>query len=96
MVLKRFKKRREAAFRLSSPAILSSNHAAPCRQALGWMLLHPLGELRRATRQDCSETSAKSELVTVCSWQFVGEERLHSTAMILITTRDPRRCDWRR
>ena len=33
---------------LSSPAILSANHAAPCRQALSRMLLHPLGELRRA------------------------------------------------
>jgi hypothetical protein len=33
---------------LSSPAIRSTNHAAPCRQALGRMLLHPLGELRRA------------------------------------------------
>jgi hypothetical protein len=33
---------------LSSPAILFANHAAPCRQALGRMLLHPLGELRRA------------------------------------------------
>ena len=33
---------------LSSPAILFTNHAAPCRQALVRMLLHPLGELRRA------------------------------------------------
>jgi hypothetical protein len=33
---------------LSSPAILFADHAAPCRQALGGMLLHPLGELRRA------------------------------------------------
>jgi transposase-like protein len=33
---------------LSAPAILFANHAAPCRQALGGMLLHPLGELRRA------------------------------------------------
>src|SRR5229473_6717288 len=33
---------------LNSPAILFANHAAPCRQALGRMLLHPLGELRRA------------------------------------------------
>jgi hypothetical protein len=32
---------------LSSPAILFANHAAPCRQALGGMLLHPLGEMRR-------------------------------------------------
>src|SRR6266496_5949335 len=33
---------------LSSPAILFANHTAPCRQALGRMLLHPLGELGRA------------------------------------------------
>jgi hypothetical protein len=32
---------------------------------------------------------AKSEVVTVCSWQFTGEERLQSTAMILITTENP-------
>jgi hypothetical protein len=37
-------------------------------------------------------------VVTVCSWQFAGEERLQSTAMILITTGEPRRYDehWRR
>jgi hypothetical protein len=36
--------------------------------------------------------------VTVCSWQFAGEERLQSTAMIFITTGEPRRYDghWRR
>src|SRR5229473_1393492 len=33
---------------LSSPAILFTNYAAPCRQALGPMLVHPLCELRRA------------------------------------------------
>ena len=33
---------------LNSPAILFADHAAPCRKALGGMLLHPLGELRRA------------------------------------------------
>jgi hypothetical protein len=44
-------------------------------------------------RQDCIETSAKSEVVTVSSWQFIGEERLQSTAMILITTGEPRRSD---
>ena len=38
---------RKAAFTLGSPAIPSANHAAPCCQALGRMLLHPLGELRR-------------------------------------------------
>ena len=43
-------------------------------------------------KRACITTSAKSEVVTICSWQFVGEERLQSTAMTLIT-RDPRRCD---
>jgi len=33
---------------LSTPAILFADHAAPCRQALGGMLLHPIRELRRA------------------------------------------------
>jgi hypothetical protein len=48
--------------------------------------------------QDCIETSAKSEVVTVCSRQSAGEETLQSTAMILITTGEPRRYDghWRR
>jgi hypothetical protein len=32
-------------------------------------------------------------VVTVCSWQFAGEERLQSTAMILITTGGPRGYD---
>src|SRR6266404_3616932 len=76
---------------LSSPAILFANHAAPRRQALGGMLLS--ASCGAPIRQDCIETSAKSEVVTVCSWQFAGEERLQSTAMILITTGEPRRCD---
>ena len=33
---------------LSCAAILLANHAAPCCQELGGMLLHPLGDLRRA------------------------------------------------
>ena len=33
---------------LSSPAIMFAHYAAPCRKALGRMLIHPLGELRRA------------------------------------------------
>jgi hypothetical protein len=36
------------AMSLNSPAVLFADHAAPCRQALGGMLLHPLRELRRA------------------------------------------------
>jgi hypothetical protein len=42
-------------------------------------------------RQDCSETSEKSEVVTACSWQFAGEERLQSTAETLIMTKLRRR-----
>src|SRR5215831_11492442 len=42
-------------------------------------------------RQDCIETSAKSEVVTVCSWQFAGEDKLQSTAMIAIMIGPSRR-----
>ena len=48
IVTKRFKASGEADFHPKLPAILFANHAAPCRQAVGRMLLHPLGELRRA------------------------------------------------
>jgi len=58
------------------------------------MLPHPVGKLRHAHQAGlCIEMSAKSEVVTICSWQFAGEERLQSTAMILITTGDSRRWD---
>lgn len=40
---------------------------------------------------DCTDTSAKSDVVTVCSWQFVGEDRLQSMATIAITTKRPHR-----
>ena len=50
-------------------------------------------QARTPIRQDCIEVSAKTEVVTSCSWQFAGEERLQSTAMILITTGDSRRWD---
>jgi hypothetical protein len=33
---------------LSPPATRFADHAATCREALGRMLLHPFGELRRA------------------------------------------------
>ena len=41
--------------------------------------------------------SAKSEVVTVCSWQFAGKERLQSMAIILIKAEYPCRYDghWR-
>jgi hypothetical protein len=56
---------------LSSPAILFANHAAPCRQALGGMLLHPLGDLRRAHQaglhRDVSEVrGGDGLLVAIC------------------------------
>ena len=93
-MIERFK----ASGSLSSPAFLFAEHAAPCRKALGRMLPPHSASCGAPIRQDCIETSAKSEVVTVCSWQFAGEERLQSPAMILITTAEPRRCDgcWRR
>ena len=56
---------------LNSPAILFADHAAPCRQALGGMLLHPLGELRRAHQaglhRDVSEVrGGDGLLVAIC------------------------------
>jgi hypothetical protein len=56
---------------LSSPAILFADHAAPCRQALGGMLLHPLGELRGAHQaglhRDVSEVrGGDGLLVAIC------------------------------
>jgi len=56
---------------LSSPAILFAYHAAPCRKALGRMLLHPLGELRRAHQaglhRDVSEVrGGDGLLVAIC------------------------------
>ena len=70
-------------------------HAA--RRSAGCCFIHS-ASCGAPTRQDCTERSAKSEVVTVCSWQLVGEERLQSTAMILITAGAPHRCDghWRR
>src|SRR6267142_578453 len=66
---------------LSSPAILFANHAAPCRRrSAGCCFIHS-ASCGAPIRQDCIETTAKSEVVTVCPWQFAGEERLHSTAM---------------
>src|ERR1700694_5873066 len=58
-------------FTLSSPAILFADHAAPSRQALGGMLLHPLGELRRAHQagldRDLSEVrGGDGLLVAIC------------------------------
>ena len=56
---------------LSPPASLFANHAAPCRQALGRMLLHPFGELRRAHQaglhRDLSEVRGSDGLlVAIC------------------------------
>jgi hypothetical protein len=58
-------------YTLNSPAILFADHAAPCRQALGRMVLHPLGELRRAHQaglhRDVGEVrSGDGLLVAIC------------------------------
>jgi hypothetical protein len=71
---------RKAAFTLGSPAIPFANHAAPCCQALGRMLLHPLGELRRAHQaglhRNVSEVrGGDGLLVTICRR---GETAEHS------------------
>jgi hypothetical protein len=65
---------------LSSPAILFANHAAPCRQALGGMLLHPLGELRRAHQaglhRHVSEVRRGDDLlVAICRRGETAEHR---------------------
>src|ERR1700679_1440518 len=67
-------------------------HAA--RRSAGCSFIHS-ASCGAPIRQDCIETSAKSEVVTVCSWQFAGEERLQSTAMMLIMTGEPRRREGR-
>jgi hypothetical protein len=56
---------------LNFPANRLANHAAPCRQALGGMLLHPLGELRSAHQpglhRDVSEVrGGDGLLVAIC------------------------------
>jgi hypothetical protein len=40
--------RRKSFCILDSLTVLSADHATPCRQAIGRMLLHPVSELRRA------------------------------------------------
>src|SRR5258705_9557661 len=65
---------------LSSPAILFANHATPCRQALGGMLLHPLGELRRAHQtglhRHVSEVrGGDGLLVAICRRRETAEHR---------------------
>jgi hypothetical protein len=80
-------------FTLNTPAIMAADHAAPCRQALGGMLLHPLRELRRAHQAglhgDRSEVrGADGFIVAICRG---GETAEHG--MILIKTREPRRYD---
>lgn len=54
-------------FTLRSPAILIADHAAPCREALRRMLLHPFGKLRRAHQaglhRDISEVGGSDGLL---------------------------------
>jgi hypothetical protein len=80
---------------LASCLPITQRHAA--RRSAGCCFIHS-ASCGAPIRQDCIETSAKSEVVTICSRQFAGDERLQSTAMILITTGEPRRYGghWRR
>src|SRR6516162_1935714 len=58
-------------FTLSSPATLFADHTAPCREALGRMLLHPVGKLRRAHQarlhRDVSEIRGGDEPLVAIS-----------------------------
>src|SRR3954451_11432701 len=60
------------------------------RRSAGCCFIHS-ASCGAPTKQDCIETSPKSEVVTVCSWQFAGEDKLQSTAMIAIMIGPPRR-----
>jgi hypothetical protein len=60
-----------AASTLSSRAILFADDAAPCQQALGRMLIHTLGKLRRAHQaslhRDFSELrTGDGQLAAIC------------------------------
>src|ERR1700761_6759431 len=65
-------------------------HAA--RRSAGCCFIHS-ASWGAPIRQDCIETSAKSEVVTMTSRQLAGEERLQSTATILIMAEEHRRYD---
>jgi hypothetical protein len=69
-----------AACSLSSPAIPFADLATPCRKAFGGMLLHPVGELRRAYQaglyRDVSEVRARDELLPAIGRR--GETAEHS------------------
>src|SRR6516165_9053211 len=69
---------------------ITQRHAA--RRSAGCCFIHS-ASCGAPIRHDCIETSAKSDVVTVCSEQLAGEERLQSTAMILIMMGNSPRCD---
>lgn len=58
---------------LSSPALLLTDHAAPYRKAFGRMLIHPLGELRRAHQTglhgDVGEVRSGDGLLVATYWR---------------------------
>lgn len=70
---------RQAALRLLCSPIVQ-RHAA--RRSAGCCLIHS-ASCGAPIRQDCMVTSATSDVVTICSWQFAGEDRLQRTAMIV-------------
>ena len=70
--------RSDPLFTLRSPAILIADHAAPCREALRRMLLHPFGKLRRAYQaglhRDVSEVGGGDGLlVAICRRRQAAE-----------------------
>ena len=71
---------------LASRLPITQRHAA--KRSAGCSFIHAASS-GAPIRQDCTETSAKSEVVTICSRQSAGAERLQSTAMILITIEAP-------
>ena len=65
-------------FNLSCSAIRFADHAAPCRKALGRMLIHPVGELRRAHQaglhRNVSEIRSGDDLlVAICRRRETAE-----------------------
>lgn len=65
-------------FALSTPAILLTDHAAPCRKTLSRMLIHPVGELRCAHQaglhRDVSEVrGGDSLLAAICRRRQTAE-----------------------
>src|ERR1700754_3543343 len=71
-------RREKPLFTLSSPAVPFADHTAPRRKALGRMVLHPIGELRRphqaGLHRDASEVrGGDGLLVAICRRRQTAE-----------------------